>query len=80
MTVEIANALHWILNPKGVAIIVEAKHMCSMIRGVKKINAQMQTKSMLGMFEQDTIVRSEFLSLLARGKNEHVHQSDNVYD
>ena len=78
MTVEIANALQRILNPKGVAVIVEAKHMCSMIRGVKKINAQMQTKSMLGIFKQDTIVRNEFLSLLTRGMNEHVHQSDDV--
>ncbi len=78
MTVEIANALQRILNPRGVAVIVEAKHMCSMIRGVKKINAQMQTKSMLGIFKQDTIVRNEFLSLLTRGMNEHVHQSDDV--
>ena len=78
MTVEIANALQRILNPRGVAIIVEAKHMCSMIRGVKKINAQMQTRSMLGIFKQDTIVRNEFLSLLTRGMNEHVHQSDDV--
>jgi GTP cyclohydrolase IA len=80
MTVEIAQALQLILNPKGVAVIVEAKHMCSMIRGVKKINAQMQTKSMLGIFEQDTIVRNEFLSLLACGKNEHIHQSDDAND
>ena len=78
MTVEIANALQRILNPKGVAVIVEAKHMCSMIRGVKKINAQMQTRSMLGIFKQDAIVRNEFLSLLTRGMNEHVHQSDDV--
>ncbi len=78
MTVEIANALQRILNPRGVAIIVEAKHLCSMIRGVKKINAQMQTRSMLGIFKQDTIVRNEFLSLLTRGMNEHVHQSDDV--
>ncbi len=78
MTVEIANALQRILNPRGVAVIVEAKHLCSMIRGVKKINAQMQTKSMLGIFKQDTIVRNEFLSLLTRGMNEHVHQSDDV--
>ncbi len=78
MTVEIAHALQRILNPRGVAIIVEAKHMCSMIRGVKKINAQMQTRSMLGIFKQDTIVRNEFLSLLTRGMNEHVHQSDDV--
>ncbi len=49
-----------------------------MIRGVKKINAQMQTRSMLGIFKQDTIVRNEFLSLLTRGMNEHVHQSDDV--
>jgi GTP cyclohydrolase I len=80
LTVEIAHALQRILKPKGVAVIVEAKHTCSMIRGVKKINAQMQTKSMLGTFEQDTIVRNEFLSLIARGINEHVHQSDDVYD
>lgn len=78
MTVEIADTLQRILSPKGVAVLVEAKHTCSMIRGVKKINAQMQTKSMLGIFEQDLSVRNEFLSLLARGNNEHIHQSDVV--
>lgn len=76
MTVQIADALQGILSPKGVAVLVEAQHMCSMIRGVKKINAQMQTKSMLGIFEQDLSVRNEFLSLLAHGNNEQVHQRD----
>lgn len=78
MTVQIADALQEILSPKGVGVLVEAQHMCSMIRGVKKINAQMLTKSMLGIFAEDLNVRNEFLSLLALRNNEHFHYSDVV--
>ncbi len=61
MTVEIADALQHILEPKGVGIIIEAKHMCTMVRGVEKINARVVTRAMLGNFE-DANIRNEFIS------------------
>jgi GTP cyclohydrolase IA len=61
MTSEIANAIQQILGPKGVGVIIDAKHMCTMVRGVEKINARMITKAMLGNFG-DANIRNEFFS------------------
>jgi GTP cyclohydrolase I len=66
MTAEIAQFLQDTLNPKGVAVLVEGAHMCSMMRGVKKSQASMSTTSMLGAFKDDPILRSEFLAQVAR--------------
>jgi GTP cyclohydrolase I len=66
MTREIADFLTEILNPLGVAVVLEAIHLCSMIRGVKKANARMVTSAMCGIFRRDPRTRTEFL--------EHIHR------
>ena len=68
LTTQIAEALKKNLNPKGVAVVMEAKHLCTMMRGVQKQNTSMTTSSMLGTFRTDSKTRMEFLSLL-REKN-----------
>jgi GTP cyclohydrolase I len=52
------------LEPAGVAVVVEAKHLCMMMRGVEKQNSIMKTSCLLGTFKDDARTRSEFLSLL----------------
>ena len=64
LTVQIAEALKNYLNPKGVGVIMEAQHLCTMMRGVQKQNAKMVTSSMLGTFRTDPKTRMEFLSLV----------------
>ena len=51
-------------EPDGVAVVVEAKHLCMMMRGVEKQNSVMKTSCLLGSFKEDARTRSEFLSLL----------------
>lgn len=68
LTTQIADALKKNLNPKGVAVVMEAQHLCTMMRGVQKQNTRMVTSSMLGTFRTDPKTRMEFLSLL-REKN-----------
>ena len=64
LTVQIADALMKTLHPAGVGIVVEAKHLCMMMRGVEKQNSVMKTSCLLGTFKEDARTRSEFLSLL----------------
>src|SRR5438270_3100338 len=64
LTVQIADALMKTLHPEGVAVVVEAKHLCMMMRGVEKQNSIMKTSCLLGTFKDDARTRSEFLSLL----------------
>lgn len=64
LTNEIANTLMEITNAAGVGVIIEAKHMCMMMRGVEKQNSVMRTSSMLGNFRSDEKTRFEFLSLV----------------
>ena len=66
LTKEIAQAIMDILNPEGVAVIIEAKHMCMMMRGVEKQNSLMTTSCMLGGFRKDERTRMEFLNLVNR--------------
>jgi len=68
LTTQIAEALKTHLQPKGVAVVMEAQHLCTMMRGVQKQNTRMVTSSMLGTFRTDPKTRMEFLSLL-REKN-----------
>ncbi len=68
LTTQIAEALKSYLKPKGVAVVMEAQHLCTVIRGVQKQNTKMVTSSMLGIFRTDPKTRTEFLSLL-REKN-----------
>ncbi len=66
LTVQIANAINDALKPKGVAVVVEARHMCMMMRGVEKQNSFATTSCMLGMFKIDPKTRAEFLNLIGR--------------
>lgn len=66
LTVQIANAINDALKPKGVAVVVEARHMCMMMRGVEKQNSFATTSCMLGMFKSDPKTRAEFLNLIGR--------------
>jgi len=64
LTREIADAIDSVTNASGVGVIIEAKHMCMMMRGVEKQNSIMKTSVMLGSFRTDQSTRMEFLSLL----------------
>jgi len=64
LTTQIAESLMDALAPSGVAVVVEAKHLCVMMRGVEKQNSVMKTSCLRGVFKEDARTRSEFLSLL----------------
>ena len=64
LTMQIADALMKTLQPRGVVVVIEAKHLCMMMRGVEKQNSVMKTSCLLGVFKEDGRTRSEFLSLL----------------
>jgi GTP cyclohydrolase I len=64
LTMQIADALMKTLHPSGVGVVVEAKHLCMMMRGVEKQNSSMTTSCLLGTFKEDARTRSEFFSLL----------------
>ena len=66
MTQQIAALLMESLEPKGVACVVEALHLCTLMRGVRKQGATMVTSSMLGTFRRDARTRDEFLTLIGR--------------
>jgi len=67
MTRQIADILQQILEPQGVAVVVEAMHLCSMMRGVKKHDARMTTSAMHGAFRANLATRQEFLENISRG-------------
>ena len=64
MTEEIANAIMAETGAEGVGVVVRAKHLCMMMRGVEKQNSEMTTSAVLGSFRSDEKVRQEFLSLI----------------
>ena len=64
LTTEIARSVMDITGAAGVGVIIEAKHMCMMMRGVEKQNSKMRTSVMLGTFREDAKTRNEFLQLL----------------
>src|SRR6188474_752415 len=66
MTQQVANFLMDRLEPKGVACVIEATHLCTMMRGVRKQEASMVTSAMLGTFRRDPKTRGEFLTLIGR--------------
>ncbi|OGN73433.1 MAG: GTP cyclohydrolase I FolE [Chloroflexi bacterium GWB2_54_36] len=72
LTRQVADFLMEVLHPRGVAVVVEAIHMCSMIRGVKKHDTRMTTSSMLGAFRNNMATRMEFLDNISRG-SEQLH-------
>jgi GTP cyclohydrolase I len=67
LTVQVAEFLMERLEPKGVACVVEATHLCTMMRGVKKQEATMVTSSMTGTFRRDARTRAEFMGLIGKG-------------
>jgi GTP cyclohydrolase I len=64
LTVQIAECIADITGASGVGVIIEAKHMCMMMRGIEKQNSSMKTSAMLGSFRSNQATRTEFLSLL----------------
>lgn len=68
MTRQIADVLRDLLQPRGVAVVVEAMHLCSMMRGVKKHDARMTTSAMHGAFRANLATRQEFLDNISRAR------------
>lgn len=66
MTSQIAQFLDDLLQPQGVAVIVEGAHMCAMMRGVKKSEASMTTRKFTGNFDTDNSLRQEFINLISK--------------
>ena len=64
LTQQIADTLFEALNPDGVGVVIEARHMCMMMRGVEKQNSVATTSAMLGVFRDDVKTRQEFLTLI----------------
>jgi len=68
LTTQIAKAIETAVRPKGVGVVIEALHLCVMMRGVEKGNTHMVTSSMQGRFRSDSKTREEFLTLIRRPK------------
>lgn len=66
LTAQIADALQGLLKPQGVAVVVEATHMCMVMRGVQKPSSWTATSAMRGVFAKDARTRQEFMSLIHR--------------
>ena len=68
LTNQIATCIQDLLNPKGVAVIMEGRHFCMLMRGVQKQNSIASTSSMLGTFKEKSSTRNEFLKLVEVNK------------
>ena len=68
LTSQIAKAIQEKLSPQGVGVIIEARHLCMVMRGVEKQNSIAMTSAMLGAFRENKQTRDEFLSLIRGGK------------
>jgi GTP cyclohydrolase IA len=66
LTTQIAETLWDLLQPRGVGVVIEASHLCMMMRGVQKQNSQTVTSCLLGSFKEDQQTRAEFLNLVRR--------------
>jgi GTP cyclohydrolase I len=66
LTKQIADAIMHATGARGVAVVIEAKHLCMMMRGVEKQNSVMTTSVMIGAFRKEISTRSEFLNLINR--------------
>jgi GTP cyclohydrolase I len=69
LTNEIAHVIEKVLQPRGVAVILEAQHLCMMMRGVQKQNSYAISSAMLGEFESNAKTRDEFVQLLRRSRD-----------
>jgi GTP cyclohydrolase IA len=68
LTSQIAESIEGILKPQGVGVIIEARHMCMVMRGVEKQNSTAVSSAMLGVFRENKQTRDEFLALVRGGK------------
>jgi GTP cyclohydrolase I len=68
MTQQIADTINKYIQPKGVAVVSEAAHMCMMMRGVEKQNSSATTSAVHGLFKEDARTRTEFLNLISLKK------------
>ena len=66
LTTQIASTINEVLQPRGVAVVMEAVHLCMLMRGVEKQNSMMTTSAMLGSFRNSVATRTEFLTLIGR--------------
>ncbi|MES2358858.1 MAG: GTP cyclohydrolase I FolE [Gemmatimonadota bacterium] len=69
LTVDIAQAITDVLKPRGVGVVIEAAHLCMMMRGVQKQNSTTVTSAVLGSFREDPKTRDEFLRLIPNGSS-----------
>lgn len=69
LTVQIAETIQRAIQPQGVGVVIEARHLCVMMRGVEKQHSSAVTSHMLGSFRNSHNTREEFLSLIRNGKN-----------
>lgn len=67
LTKQIGESVQRVTDAKGVAVVIEAKHLCAMMRGVEKQNSTMITSMMIGRFREDPRTRQEFLNLIRTG-------------
>ena len=68
LTQQVADALLDVLNPKGVAVVIEAEHLCMQMRGVEKKSSFMITSAVRGAFRENNKTREEFLSIIGKGR------------
>jgi GTP cyclohydrolase I len=64
LTMQVAHAINEVMKPRGVAVVIEASHLCMMMRGVEKQNSRTVTSCLLGLFRKDERTRTEFLKLV----------------
>jgi len=69
LTTQIAETIQQVIEPQGVGVVVEARHLCMMMRGVEKQHSEAVTSSMLGCFREEQETRQEFLSLIRQRSN-----------
>ena len=69
LTTQIAETIQHVIQPQGVGVVVEARHLCMMMRGVEKQHSAAVTSSMLGCFREEQETRTEFLSLIRQRPN-----------
>jgi GTP cyclohydrolase I len=72
LTTQIAETIQRVIEPQGVGVVIEARHLCMMMRGVEKQHSAAVTSSMLGCFRQEQETRNEFLSLIRAKSNNGV--------
>jgi GTP cyclohydrolase IA len=69
LTTEIAETIQRVIQPQGVGVVIEARHLCMMMRGVEKQHSEAVTSAMLGCFREEQETRTEFLSLIRHRSN-----------